>query len=133
MKSVVSGIATAAILVCFAGPAVGQVFVGFEVCNVNGAITPKGTFGYIRQDPTGAHVFNARLGDNGGGNGGESVDAVAFLDLPDGSGGFVTELTCIATADEDTGGDLALGLSDGTISDPTFGDIPEVDPAGSAD
>ena len=69
------------------------------------------------------HVFLARLGNNGGGNGGESYDIHFWGPLG------VFGLDCISTADEDTNGGLYSGNPD---DNPTRFDqsmfAPEIDP-----
>jgi hypothetical protein len=63
-------------------------------CNMAGA-------GKFKSEEQGAHVFWARLGNNGKGNGGEAVDVTLVS-------GVTTTITCVGTADEDTGGALTL-------------------------
>jgi hypothetical protein len=76
---------------CFNMPVMAQEYVD---CNMAG-------MGNFKNDGQGEHVFFARLGNNGKGNGGEAVDATF-------EGGVVTKVTCVGTADEDTGGALTL-------------------------
>jgi len=57
------------------------------------------------------HVFLARLGNNGGGNGGEALDIHFWGPLG------VFGLDCVSTADEDTNGGLYSGNPD---DDPPF-------------
>jgi hypothetical protein len=66
----------------------------FIDCNMAGA----GNFG---SQERGQHVFWARLSNNGKGDGGESIDVTM-------EGGEVATVTCVDTADEDTGGVLTL-------------------------
>ena len=72
----------------------------------------------------GAHVFTARNSDRGDGNGGESAVVNYDVEL-----GIVTSIiSCVKTADEDTGvpGGVNLFLSDGTPVG--FDNTPELDP-----
>jgi hypothetical protein len=94
-----------------------------DTCNVKGLSKMKSA------EQVG-HVFNARLGNKGKGNGGESVDATVWTDSPTGDpvDPFVIGLNCVSTADEDTGGTVNVGLSDGTILIPDVGSTGEVDP-----
>ena len=67
------------------------------------------------------HVFYARLGDKGQGNGGEAVDATFDADID-----LVTKVTCVSTANEDTGGALTIDPY-GIVFDPSEA-LPEADP-----
>ena len=96
----------------------------FSDCNINGldkidAKDPSTDFFSVLGNRA-THVFNARLGNNGKGNGGEAVDIDFF--------GGITGVTCISTPDEDTGGTLNVGF-------PIFPTMfaPEIDPGNSAD
>jgi hypothetical protein len=80
------------------------------------------TKGLAKMSPEQANrVFWNRLANNGGGNGGESVDVLVDLATSD------VTITCVATADENTGGTVSVQLPDGTII-PVGPLFPEVDP-----
>jgi hypothetical protein len=94
----------------------------FSGCNVAGleqinAARPDGDylFGWPLSDLA-SLVFSARLGNRGGGNGGEAYDL--YFD------GGVNGVECISTADENTGGSLIIGTT--VIHPSQF--APEVDP-----
>lgn len=68
-----------------------------------------------------ARVFWNRVANNGKGNGGESADVLVNLVTGD------VTVTCVQTADEDTGGTLSVQLPDNSILViGTF--FPEADP-----
>lgn len=68
----------------------------FVDCNINGLEN-------MTSEALSDHVFFARLGNNGNGNGGEAINATF-----DATTGLVTLVTCVETEDEDTGGDLTV-------------------------
>jgi len=101
----------------------------FSGCNIAGleqinAVKPDGdyTFGWPLGDQA-SHVFLARLGNKGKGNGGEAYDLHFWGEL-----GGVFGVDCITTTDEDTGG----ALYSGDPADPTYFPnsqfAPEIDP-----
>ena len=92
----------------------------FVDCNINGL----DTITEIKGEASSDHVFWARLGNNGKGNGGEAVDATFDV-----TSGLVTLVTCVKTEDEDTGGDLTLAPWGIVIEDSDA--VPEVDPGKS--
>jgi hypothetical protein len=114
------------VLAAFALPASAAYLFPDDSCNLNGLLHIK--------DGTRADVFDRRLSDNGKGNGGESLDVVVLLDMPATDGGpnmYDIALTCIKTADEDTGGTISLGLWNGgdiIILVQDWGAEPEIDP-----
>ena len=86
----------------------------FTDCNMNG-------LDHVKDEQQSDHVFFARLGNAGQGNGGEAVDATfEYFE------GVVSEVTCVGTVDEDTGGALLINPF-GTVFDPSDA-LPEVDP-----
>jgi hypothetical protein len=76
----------------------------FTDCNMNG-------LDKMRSQAQKDHVFYARQGNKGKGNGGESINVTL-------NGFTPTAITCISTADENTGGEL----------DPPLLLVPEIDP-----
>ena len=114
------------VLAGFALPASAVFLFPDDSCNLSGLTHIK--------DGTRQAVFNRRFSDNGKGNGGESLDVVVLLDMPVTDGGpdlYDIALTCVKTADEDTGGTISLGLWNGgdiVILVPYWGAEPEQDP-----
>ncbi|MFT7651884.1 MAG: hypothetical protein ACI9UU_000991 [Candidatus Azotimanducaceae bacterium] len=92
----------------FAIPALGTEYYD---CNMNGLDKMS--------ESQADHVFFSRLGNNGKGNGGESID-VTF------DAGVVIDVTCVGTTDEDTSGALTIP-SLGMTFDPSAA-LSEIDP-----
>jgi hypothetical protein len=110
MKKLALVLATGFTTACLTLPAGAQEFVD---CNMNGIDNIK------TQDKR-DHVFYARLGNKGKGNGGESIDVSFDVGL-----GLVTKVTCVSTASEDTNGTLTV---DGILVLPDSEFLPEIDP-----
>ena len=101
----------------------------FSGCNIAGLeqinnVQPDGdyTFGWPLGDQA-SHVFMARHGNKGKGNGGEAYDLHFW-----GALGGVFGVDCISTADEDTGGALYSGDPADPSIFPNSMFAPEIDP-----
>jgi hypothetical protein len=101
----------------------------FTGCNIAGlekinARKPDGdyTFGWPLGDLA-SHVFLARVGNKGRGNGGEAYDLHFW-----GALGGVFGVDCTSTADEDTGGTLYSGDPEDPAIFPGSMFAPEIDP-----
>jgi hypothetical protein len=109
--------------------AAGQFDDVLQGCNTAGleqidAARPEGNhdFGWPLGDHA-THVFLARLGNNGKGNGGEAYDLHFW-----GALGGVFGVDCISTLGEDTGGTLFSGDPADPVVIPGSQFAPEIDP-----
>ena len=120
MKKVAFILAAGLTTACLNLPAVAQEFVD---CNTSGLDNMK-------SEEQRNHVFFSRLGNRGKGNGGEAVDATVDVTQPNPDGTpLLTKVTCVGTADEDTGGTVTVDPVGIVL--PNDPNVPEVDPGKS--